>query len=212
MGDCECCIKSINVELHLHDSMWMCNACETDHLTAKKVSVEKIMDDVNKYDTPTNMKMDVHLARTMPIIELRAQIEQDENIPTDQKLAVFTQIGYERFLAKKQAIFDQQQKLAEDQDEARLWQVNLQEAVGKLRVEERAKYSDLNISYAPAPITKKQKSTKPVGPGKEKPLNKKELFAAAEKYGVPSHNIRSIMVRKGWTADQAGQHLANLLK
>jgi hypothetical protein len=213
-GICEVCPDpSPVVELFYHDRIWLCVGCRDAHLASKQVSVDRIMDDVRKYDTPTNMKPDVHLARTMPIIELRAMIEQDETIPADKKLSVFTQIGYERFLEKKKAIFDAQQKIAEDQDEARLWQVNLQEAVGKLRTEERAKYADLNISYAPTPITKKQKSTAPVR--KPKTFSAKDRAAmneAAKKYDVPAHGIQMLMQSHAdWTYEQAAKHLLSMM-
>jgi hypothetical protein len=211
-GECEVCVNT-DAELFLHDRIWLCVTCRDTHLASKNVSVDRIMDDVRKYDTPTNMKQDVHLARTMPIIELRAMIEQDENIPADKKLSVFTQIGYERFLEKKKAIFEAQQKLAEDQDEARLWQVNLQEAVGKLRTEERAKYAELNISYTPTPITKKQKSTKPVKQGKSfSGKDKAALYEAAKKYDVPAQGVQMLIhSHSDWTYEQAAKHLHGML-
>jgi hypothetical protein len=160
------------------------------------------------------MKADIHLARTVPITELKAKIEQDENIPADQKNSAFAQAGYEKFKTLQKAIFEKRQELLEYEDEAKLWQVNIQEVVGKLRTEERAKYAEMNISYQPTTITKKQKTTKPVKQGKPSfsGQDKTELFEAAKKFDVPSAQVRAIMLSNhGWSAMKAAEYLHKLM-
>lgn len=203
-GDCECCDSTaVDVTLQ-HGNMWMCAACsEKEKVATKLIEESKII------DSSIVVKADIYNAKTVAAIELRGAIQADSTIPDDQKEYAYAKACFERFQRIQKVIFDKRQELLDNENELRMWQVNVQTTAGKLRSEYREQFKMLDVSYQPVSITKKSKSVKPVKSGKS--FDKAALFAAAKKYDVPAAGVQSIILSRNMSAEDAAVTLAKLL-
>jgi hypothetical protein len=185
----------------------MCKGCETDHLRGKQEAVQQIIQASAKIDSSIEIKPDIYMAQTVPAVELRSAIEADETIPADQKEYAFTKQSFDRWQNLQKVIFEDRAALLAKETEARMWQVNIQNAAGKLRADLRKEFQILDVNYQPTAITKKQKTTKAVKTTKVS-YNKKELYDAAKKYDVPAALIQSIMIgNAGISYEEAAKRL-----
>lgn len=202
-GDCDCCPKT-DVEIFLMDrGMMMCSECRD-----KENSVNAMIKESRAVDSSIQLKTDIFLAHTVPAVELRASIERDEKIAAEEKEYAYAKECMARFKHLQQVIFEERKALLEKENELRMWQVNVQSAAGKLRADKRAEFKEADINYQPAPITKKQKTTKPVT---TKKFNKAELYAAAKKYNLPAEAIQAMVVSRNMSPEDAAQAIAKLM-
>jgi hypothetical protein len=209
IADCEVCDKT-NVEVTMAQpgNILMCDTCLADNdaaVAASKV-VNRIVEESRKVDSTIQMKADIFMAKTVPITQLKAAIDHDENIPTDQKQYVFVKQLDEHIKILKRAAFDKRTELNDIETELRAYQVNAQDAAGRLRADLRAQFKELDINYEPVTITKKQKTTKPVTAAKK--FDKKALYEACKKYGVPAHAVQMMVTSKNMPIEAAAKKLA----
>lgn len=201
VADCEVCDKTTIEVWLMHGNIWMCLSCRD---TEQKLVIEES----REIDSKIELKTDIFAAKTVAAVELRGAIEADESIPQDQKEYVYAKECLIRFKHMQQVIFEDRLALQEKENEARMWQVNVQNSAGKLRTELRAQFKELDVNYQPTPITKQVKTTKPVKEGKK--FNKAELYAAAKKYGFPAQLIQRIVLVKNLSPEDACKHLQSL--
>jgi len=213
IGDCETCAR-VNLPITLeHHNMWMCQVCVDDEkraITTKIGEANALLEHARNVDEKVQMKPDMFMAKTVALPELRAAIEHDENIPADRKDSVYAQTCKERYLHFKDVVFKQRQELLEQEQEMRMWQVNMQEAASKLKKEEQDKYREFTINYQPTPA-KKSKVSEPSGKTKKaSDYKRSELAEASKKYGFDVSAIRVIMLQKNMTAENAAKYLVEL--
>lgn len=211
-GDCEGSCDKTDVDIYLvHHNMWLCAECRDKEfaIIQQNNSVVKIIETSREIDSQIVLKTDILVAQTVPAMELRAAIDQDETIPQDQKDYRFTEECYQRYLKLKQVISEERKALQEKENLLRVWQTNTQATAGKLRADQREKYKELDFNYQPEPIKKQNKTTK-VKTGKTPKFDKAAVMQAANKYKVPAHTVQIMVVtRKGEvTPEQAAMELA----
>jgi hypothetical protein len=203
-GDCECC-DSVAVDVTLqHGNMWMCAACST-----KEQVATQLIEQSKTIDSAIVVKADIYNAKTVAAIELRGAIEADSSIPDDQKEYAYAKACFTRFQNMQKVIFDKRQELLDNENELRMWQVNVQTTAGKLRAEYREQFKMLDVSYQPVSITKKNKSVKPVKAGKA--FDKAAVFEFAKKYDVPASGIQSIVISRNMSPENAAKELAKIM-
>jgi hypothetical protein len=209
IGDCEVCDK-VNIEITVeHGNITMCANCAADEKAAvsKSQAAQSIITASAKIDESIQIKTDIFVTKTTALVELRGAIEADDTIPADKKEYTYAKICLERFQHLQKVVFEQRKELLEKENEMRLWQVNAQEAAGKLRAEARAEFKALDISYQPiTPATPKPKAGK--SPATYK---KEELVTAAKKHNVPADVVRMTMISKNLTAENAAKYVADLM-
>lgn len=204
-GDCECCDSTaVDVTLQ-HGNMWMCATCsEKEKVATKLIEESKVI------DSSIQVKADIYNAKTVAAIELRGAIEADSTIPADQKEYVYAKMCYDRYKHIQEVIFNQRKELIANENEMRMWQVNVQTTASKLRTEQREQFKTLDSSYQPVP----QKTPKSRPIRTPKAVQREEIHEAARKYGIPQlHNAIKMMVqtRAGMSADGAARDLAQKL-
>lgn len=218
-GECEVCGKlDVKVTL-MHHNMWMCEDCAKteNEALARDAHAKKVIEESRKVDSNINLKADVFLAKTVPFIELKAAIDNNSEIPADQKdYALFAECANRRKKIQE-VIFHKRQELNELEIEERMWLVNAQNTAARVRADfrNRPEFAHLYVEYKPAPITKKNKTTKPAGPSTSSftAQDKKELFEAAKKYNLPSSGIQALKKsRPGKSYDDVAKELASLMK
>lgn len=210
-GDCESCEKT-DIQLYpMHGNMMLCEACRDKELEVveRNKNVNKILIESRAVDNAIQLKTDVFLAKSASLIELLASINANEAIPADMKEYAYAKECMARFKNRQQAIFEKRAELLELENEARMYQVNVQNTAGKLQAKYRDEFKEVSVNYQPEPINKKVKTTKPVKVTKA--FDKTALYEAAKKYGVPAMTIRSICVSKGKSVEDAAKELAELM-
>lgn len=202
-GDCECC-DSVGVDVTFqHGNMWMCASCIEKEMTATQ-----LLADSKVIDQSITVKADIYNASTVAAIELRGAIEADSSIPQDQKEYAYAKACMERFQHTQKVIFEKRQELLKNENELRMWQVNVQTTAGKLRSEFREQFKMLDVSYQP--VT--PKTTKPKAVKTSKTFAKEAVNDAAKKYKVPASAIQMMVIsRNGMSPDAAGKELAEKL-
>lgn len=211
IGDCECCDK-VNVEVWTSSrNMTQCADCKAadEQVEARSREAAKLIQDSRQIDSAITLKTDIFLSKTVAAVELKAAIDNDDSIPAAEKNHAYARECMVRFLKLRDVILPADRAaITEKENEMRMWQVNVQTMAGKLRADQRAQFREVDFNYQPAPITKRQKTTKPV---KTPKFDKVALFEAAKKYGVPANNVQSIITSKGMTAENAAKYLAELM-
>jgi hypothetical protein len=193
--------------------MWLCPECVIKEIKvgntvkAMQVTVEQS----RKIDSQINLKQDIFLNKTVAFVELQAAIYADESIAAEDKAIAFMNEVKTRIQKLSKVISERQEELGELQTEKRMYQVQAQEYAGRIGREIEEKYPEFRVTYAPAPITKKEKSSKPVKSAKASYTEAKE---AAKKYGVEQYlsAIQMIMKSKGVSAEIAAKQFAEQVK
>lgn len=206
LGDCESCDQT-NIEITLHYNIWMCDACWQKELavvpTTKLNEVNLIIEKAKQIDNSIQIKSDIWNAETVAAKELYAAVQQDENIPQDQKDYAYTKLSAERVQKFQKVVFDQRQELLENENKLRMWQVNTQEAAGKLRTELREQFKQFDVNYQP--VT--PKTVKPTKTPSPKTASVKASKVAAAKYGVDVVGVQLIAQAKNISPDDAAKWL-----
>lgn len=217
IGECEVCNEPVpNTEVWLiSGNIWACaqHKAENDALVSRDKSAKAIVEQSRVVDSQVVLKTDILLAQTVPAVELRAAIENNEEIPASEKEHAFAKECLTRYLQFKKAVSEDMAALQEKQNQMRMWQVNAQTAAGKLRTELRDQFKELEINYKPAPLPKAAKTTKAAGPSSpKKTFDKKAVYAAAEKYNVPANGVQMILVSTpSMSPEDAAKHLAGIM-
>lgn len=198
IADCEICDK-VNVETWMmHGNILMCRECRENE---QKVMIEES----RTIDSNVVLKTDIFTVKTVAAVELRGAIEADESIPEDAKQYAYAKECMTRYKNLKKVIFEEELALNEKKNELRMWQVNVQESAGTLRAELKAQFKELDVNYQPGPITKQNKTTKPV-----KKFNKKELYEVAKKYGYSAQLVQRFVVAKTLSPEDACKFIQNM--
>lgn len=211
-GTCEVCDKENVIVTVMHGNITMCSDCAALEVAAvtRAGDINNLLENSKKIDTSIQVKQDVFNAKTVAAIELQASIQSDENVKDEDKLYIFAKTMQERADILKKAIFDDRVALLEKENEYRMWQSQIQSAAGMIRDKRREEFKAQDIDYKPEPA-KKPKSAKPTDNSNSK-YKGGELQAAAKKYDVPATVIRTYMIRKNMTAEQAALFFIELSK
>lgn len=219
-SECEVCGNMADKVFHQHHNIWMCENCvkiETEAI-ARDARAKALIEESRKVDSNITLKQDVFLAKTVPFVELKAAIDNNLDIPADQKdYALFTECANRR-KKLQEVIFHKRAELTELETEERMWLVNAQNVAGRVRAEFRNKpeFAHLYIAYEPKPITKKQKTTAAKGAPSKKvgftSKDKAELYEAAKKYGVPAPAVQNLKLsRKDKSYDDVAKEMATMM-
>jgi hypothetical protein len=198
IGTCEVCDKPELVLYVTQGGILMCQPCIDDEKEklAKYVQMNNVVQTFKQVDQTIHVAQDIYNAKTIPMIQLRAAIEQDENIPVGQKDFVFAQKCEEHMIHLKEILKKQRQEVEENENELRAWGTNQQVAIGKLRLELRGQFTARNIDYAPSKPKITKSSTKEKAPkSASKKVTAAQAREAAEKYGV--NHVLVLMTAQG---------------
>jgi len=220
VGECDGCPKT-NVDLYQASrGMMLCKECHTQEqeTISKQKEVKSLLEESRKRDAEITSKEQIFVADTVPAIELRGLIENDETIPAGEKDYAFVKECETRYTTLKAAMFTHRQELARMEAEARIWQVNIQTTAVRLHGEIRRKYEQFDIEYKPNVTKAKTPVNKPV----KTPTPKKKSFTKADlielstvckKYGVGDHvfTVQSIVLNRNMSYDEAAKTLASKL-
>jgi hypothetical protein len=208
IGDCEAC-DSVNTKITFqYGNMWLCDECWQKELlvqTQVKDTVN-ILDHARSVDNSVEIKSDLFNAATVAAIELKAAIEQDDSIPSDQKMYAYAKTCMDRMQHMKKVIFEQREELIKNESIARMWLVQTQESAGRLRTEQREHFKNLDVSYQPAKVVKPKAQSVP-----KKRMNLAEIKEAAAKYDLPHAAVQSIVVSRNMSPVDAATELAKLM-
>lgn len=212
-GTCEVC-DTENVDLYsMYGNILMCANCKAqdEAVTARQANVIDMIESSNKIDASIQLKSDLFNASTIAAVELRAAIEQNEEVPAAQKDYVYAQECLKRFKHLQQVIFDERKALLEKENEMRMWQGNVQTAAGKLREELKAQFKEVDVTYQPTPVTVKKVKAAATSKPSKKAFDKNALAEAAKKYDVPQLGIQSMVVSRNMSYEDAGRELAKIM-
>ena len=218
-GDCEASHfdgRGVNVDLRLvHGNMWLCAECILAEQKAEEEARIKALKEIPQFKPPMlpELKQDVFTAGTVPFVEIYDAVMHNDSIPADKKWSSIVEKADALYQTLSAAIFAEEAALVEKKNARHAMHISIQQAVNKLRVEERAKYAEYNTNYKVPTITKAEKSTKPVKPATNKAgdYKKDELFEAAKKYNVPASRVRIVMRSKNISAENAAKLLAEAM-
>lgn len=218
IDDCDACPKQ-DVEVWAMDGMRLCADCRAKQVAAKQeaaripVAVESLIQQSQRQDASLMVKADIFNASTVAFIELKASVDNDANIPADQKEFEFVKLVAERIKKFNEVIFADEAALNEKKNERHAWHTQMKEFANKLREDQRAKLKQFDINYTPSsPVSvKKTHTTRATGPKKKKSFTLTELKAAAGKYNLPYAQVQSIVISRNMTPVEAAEHLANLM-
>lgn len=213
MGECEVCPKTDLKITCTYGNIWMCDECieKERKLTEENMKPENVQARVNatlhqssKIDESIQVKTDLFNAATVASVELKAAIDNDENIPADQKQYVYANACLERFQKFQKTVFDQRQELLETENKMRMWQMQVQQAASSLRAELREKFKQFDVNYQPAP----PKTVKPASPKTGKKFQKEDVRKFAAQFKVPEAAVQMLVVARNMTPEAAAKHLA----
>jgi len=187
----------------------MCDTCLADDVarTEKSNAAHAMLVQAKQIDTAVVLKTDIFTAKTPAAVELQAAILADDAIPEENKDYAYAKATFDRFMHFKQVVFNQRAELLAAENEMRMWQVNAQEAAGKVHGEAKAEFRALDNNYQPTmPAAPKPK------PGKSPASYKRdELNDASKKYNVPKDAVRMTMISQNMNAENAAKFLAGLM-
>lgn len=211
---CECCTNVGPVEL-MYGNMLMCAACVEKERDLQKANASEgkqqermnvLIKHSREVDNTIQIKSDIFNAATVAIVEIKAAIDLDASIENKQ-LAYAEEID-RRLTHLKEVIAGKRAELQQKENEARAFQVNLQNVVSQLSAELREKFRQADINYQPS-------TPKVIKPKERKPSNKKfqqeEVNKFAAQYDVPAATIQMLIVAKNLTPEHAAIHMRNTL-
>ena len=218
IGDCDAC-SATGVDLFIMPGDTRKPLCVKCFQAERKVVedtkwINHTLQTARVIDSGIKLDKDVFNANTTSFTELRGAILQDDSIPADKKNHTLVMECEACIQKLNAAIFEKQQILDAEKSARHSWIQQTQAFVGKLRDVEREKYKNLNISYAPAPASKKnvkKAATSTTGKSVKKGFNAAECKAAAAKYGVPMHSVRMYQEAKNCSYDEAAKQMAEMI-
>ena len=206
VGDCECC-TSVNVEIfQMHGNMLMCSECRD-----KEIALARINDQLEAsraIDASIQSKNQIFTAPTIPSIELKNLIQQNDSIPSNQKDFEYAREIATRFKHAQQVLFEKRKETLEQEKQVRDLQGEVQVAIGKLRGDLKAQFKELDINYQPiAPKT--VKSPRVPSTSSNSVASRKEVNDAAIKHGVLAAGVKFTMVAQNLSPESAAIFLKN---
>jgi|SRR5580765_1914710 len=195
IGDCEIKDGHTNVEVWLTQpgNIYMCAPClaEQKVLTDRNEAAQQLVNAFKAHDTVMEVKTEIWNAEQIPLIELKAAIQQNDSIPESEKAHAFIKECKTHVEKMDSLIFDMSKQLADLRNQRNAWQVNGQEAYGKLRAELRDGFRQFDLNYKPATVKEiKPKAVKtPAMSAKQKA---QLAIEAGKKYGVPGAGVQMI--------------------
>ena len=177
----ECVAKEISLSL---PSVPVAELTPTQHLNNTVLQMSRDI------DNSIRVSSDLFNAGTVPIMELKAAIDADTNIPADKKTYKLAEELLIRFNQHKKAIFDMQEKIVAEHTSQKDIQVYLNNLASKLQTEEREKLKIADINYKPEVV--KEVKPRVVKPKAEKFTNA-EVKAACAQFGVDEFMVRMTM-------------------
>lgn len=168
-------------------------------------------------DQSIEVRTDLFNAETVAIIEIKAAIDNDENIPADKKQFVYTKTIEERIQHYEKVVFELGAEMVKRQNELRSAVTMFNNEVIKLRKEEQDQFKLKSINYNP-PTLKKPAATKPKSvPSKKFDKSGIRTAAAVIQQFIDENKIpigmvmteaivQAACVNKNMTADQAIDH------
>ena len=132
-GECEYChYGRKTVTVRRGDPM--CADCARVEDDAVSQNAHKMIEDSRKVDSSVRIQPDIFKAITTSAIELRGAIEHDDSIPADQKDYAVAKLCHERMIHFQKVVFETSKALDEYETTMKAWQVQTQDAAGKLRL------------------------------------------------------------------------------
>jgi len=198
IDDCEgsnC--NATNVEVwRMHGNMFLCAACRELELSIMNVQEEQVrakstIQQFQKVDSQINLQTDIHNAHTVEIMSLRAAIYANAEIPDDKKEQAFTDLMLEHYLRYKEAVKQTQTLLSNQQNAMRAFQVNGQEAAGRLSAELQAKYAEFKVNYTPTVVKPSRAAgVERKASGERAPVVRyKDIKSALERAGISNPSV-----------------------
>ena len=182
----------------------------------KVVSYTDMLNKSRELDQRVELKQDIYVAKLTKSVELKAAIYADETLSDTEKATKYAEALFERFQHMKSVVFDDRQKLNEDENEMRMWQSETQQAALHLKAEERAKYQAVSPMYKPEKV-KKIKVSEPSNKQTPKVVKLSEIDEALKKVGLELNSTNRSAVKativgdpKNQTADTAAAWLKGL--
>jgi hypothetical protein len=100
----------------------------------------------------------------------------------------------------KSVVFDDRQKLNEDENEMRMWQSETQQAALNLKAEERAKYQAVSPMYKPEKVKKIKVSEKAPT---TKAVKLTDVDATLQKVGLEANTVNRSAIRSMMHSDKS---------
>lgn len=207
-GTCENCDTQTEV-FNTRGNIKMCQPCidEEKQFLENAALANRVISDMRAVDTASELKADIFNAQTVAIVELKAAIWADENIPDARKQYVYTQECEKHFLASQKRVFEKRQAVIDEESIQARWQTAAQAAAGQLSMVEREHFKKLNMNYQPTQV-KTPKPAKTKAPSKNYKGN--ELREACAKYNVPTQIIQLMVLQRNITAEVAAKEYAEI--
>jgi len=215
-GECEQCESIGSIHL-VHGRIWLCLPCkeqdervlaESIRTTNQSREAQSMLHNARRMDTAIELKQDIYMSNIPATVELRAAIEADESIPSNQKQYAYTKATNERALHLQSVLFELRKAVNERENEYKLWVTETQTNAAKLSSELREQFKSMDISYAPRvmkPTKQPTIKTAKTGPKKDSAQVVKEV---AEKYGLMAPMLKMTMEgQKMNSAEEAAQFL-----
>jgi hypothetical protein len=212
IGDCDACPDAVNVETYISSNkkMWLCEGCLNKEKAAeanqvKQAEARQIITQFRQTDGQIQLSTDLNNQESIPIIELRAAIEANDEIPANLKEYTFVKMCQEHFMTLQEEVISDRAKLRAKEHARDAWRVNGQSACGKLSAELQAEFVNLQLDYKPsAPKLTKVASTEP----KYTKGLLEEIKKAAAKFGVDVPMVRATMRIRKISAEAAARVVA----
>ena len=187
-------------ELNVCNGMALCRECIAKEIETSLPSVpaSEITPSNNDYINPVvqmskdidnsiRVSTDLFNAATPAIVELKAAIDNDANIPPDKKRYELAKVLLDRFNLHKKAIFEMQANIVEEHTNQKAIQLYLNGLATKFQAEEREKLKIADINYKPEVVKElKPKVSKP----KSTKITSAEIKAACAQFGVDEFMVR----------------------
>jgi hypothetical protein len=209
VGECEACDKTKVKVSWRHGSMWLCDECWAKEETLMKENkTNETIVTAEKIDQSLHVKSDLFNAETVAIVELKAAIDHDENIPN--KRVKLGEVVKGRILTHRELLAASRQQVIDLESKIRAGQQYLNQLAAQLHESERAALNLQDLEYpVKAPKVVKPKAVKT--PSKK--VTKADARLWAIKYGVadiPDIELAIIMAAtaQNKSAEEAAKSLA----
>ena len=212
-GECDACPKTdVDVFEVVGSKMRLCGVCYQAEVKAIEDAkwIDKTLATARVIDSKLELKQDIFNTEATAFSELRKAIQQNELIPADKKDETLFQLVEERIKKYTEVIFAEEQATMVKRNERASWSQQIKAYAETLRADQRERLKKYDINYKSAPITKKEKTTKPVKPAK-KPFDKVACAEAAKKYGVPMNMIQMLCTQKNISIEDAAKEMVAML-
>jgi hypothetical protein len=212
-GTCEICEKE-NIVVYPLRNMVICADCRASEEAAiaeNQQTIQSVVVESRRIDSTIELSQDIYNTATVSFVELSAAFAHDPAIPQDQKDYALVKEAQARIQKMSEAIFSKKAELTALENERHAWLVNTQNMIPKLRLELRAQFTGLDVTYKPtAPKTIKPKKDKVVRAVKIG-FNPKLMNEMAAKYKVPAKSLQAMVVQRNIPYEQAARELAQMM-